>query len=207
MRLSILSISLCLIALAAPSHADTRTMSVGKFSAVSVSSMVDVELRQGPQSVTVEQDAGDFSDLRLEVRDGTLMIGRTDGKADRNSPDYRVVVTAPTFISIKAGSASEVEGRGLSFQKLAVSVAGAASVSLEGACKEIALSVSTSGDFDGDRMRCETGRAEATTGGEATIWISGPATARATTGANLTFFGKPKVVEGKATLGGSIHVK
>jgi hypothetical protein len=205
MRLSILSLGL--IALAAPAHADTRTMTVGKFSAVSVSSMMNVELRQGPQSVTVEQGEGEFSDLKLEVRDGTLIIGRTDGKAERNSPDYRVVVTAPTLTSIKAGSASEVDGRGLSFQKLTVSVAGAASISLEGVCKEIALSVSTAGDFDGDRMRCETGRAEGSTGAEATIWISGPVTAKATTGANLTFYGKPKVVEGKATLGGSIHVK
>lgn len=205
MRLAILSLGL--LALAAPAHADTRTVTVGKFSAVAVSSMIEVELRQGPQSVTAEQDDGDFSDLRMEVRDGVLMIGRPEGKAEREAPDYRVVVTAPALTAIKAGSVSEVVGRGLSFQKLAVSVAGAASVTLEGACKEIAISVSTSGEFDGDRMRCETGRAQATTGAEATIWISGPVMAKATTGANLTFYGKPKVVEGMATLGGSIHVK
>jgi hypothetical protein len=203
----LLALSLGIAALAAPAHADTRTMNVGKFSAVSVSSMMDVELRQGPQAVTVEQAENDFSDLKLEVRNGTLIVSRADGKVERDSPIYRVVVTAPSLNSISAASASDVEGRGLSFQKLSVSVASAASVSLEGVCREIALSVSTSGDFVGDRMRCETGRAEATTSGEATIWISGPATARATTGAHLTFMGKPKSVEGKATLGASIHVK
>jgi len=203
----LLALSLGIAALAAPAHADTRTMNVSKFNAVSVSSMMDVELRQGPQAVTVEQAENDFSDLKLEVRNGTLIVGRTDGKTERNSPIYRVVVTAPSLNSISAASASGVEGRGLSFQKLSVSVASAASVSLEGVCKEIALSVSTSGDFAGGKMRCETGQAEGTTSGEATIWISGVGKARATTGANLTFIGKPKSVEGQATLGATIHVK
>jgi hypothetical protein len=203
----LLALSLCLAALPATAHADTRAMNVGKFSAVSVSSMMDVELRQGPQAVTVEQAEGDFSDLKLEVRNGTLIVSRNDGKVERDSPVYRVVVTAPSLNSISAASASDIEGRGLSFQKLSVSVASAASVSLEGVCKEIALSVSTSGDFAGGKMRCETARAEATTSGEATVWISGVGTAKATTGANLTFIGKPKSVEGKATLGASIRVK
>ena len=202
-----LALSLGIAVLAAPAYADTRTMNVGKFSAVSVSSMMNVELRQGPQAVTVEQAQGDFSDLKLEVRNGTLIVSRTDGKTDRNSPIYRVVVTAPALNSISAASASDVEGRGLSFQKLSVSVASAASVSLEGVCKEIALSVSTSGDFAGGQMRCETGQAEGTTSGEATLWISGVGKAKATTGANLTFIGKPKSVEGQATLGASIRVK
>jgi len=207
MAMRLLALSLGIAAIAAPAHADTRAMNVAKFSAVSVSSMMDVELRQGPQAVTVEQAQGDFSDLRLEVRNGTLIVGRADGKAERNSPIYRVVVTAPALNSISAASASDVEGRGLSFQKLSVSVASAASVNLEGVCKEIALSVSTSGDFMGRRMRCETGRADATTSGEATLWISGTGKATATTGANLTFIGKPKSVEGQATLGATIHVK
>ena len=205
MRLAILALGLT--ALTAPAYADTRTMSVGKFNAVSVSSMMDVELRQGPQAVTVEQVDNDFSDFRLEVRNGVLMIGRADGEAKRAAPAYRVIVTAPALDTISAAAASEVEGRGLSFQKLKVSVASAASVSLEGVCKEIALAVSTSGGFSGGKMRCETGRAEATTSGAAILWISGAATARATTGATLTFTGKPKSVEGKATLGASIHVK
>lgn len=203
----LLAISLGLAALAAPAHADTRTMSVGKFSGVSVSSMIDVELRQGPQSVTVQQDENDFSDLKLEVKNGTLHIGRAANRTERDSPLYRVIVTAPALDAISAASASDVEGRGLSFQKLSVSVASAATVSLEGACREIALAVSTSGDFAGARMRCETGRAEATTSGEGTLWISGEASAKATTGARLVFAGKPKSVAGEATLGGTIKVK
>lgn len=202
-----LAISLGLGAIIAPAHADTRTMSVGKFNSVSVSSMIDVELRQGPQSVTVEQDRNDFSDLKLEVRNGTLHIGRMANRTERDSPLYRVIVTAPALDAISAASASDVEGRGLWFKKLSVSVASAASVSLEGACREIALAVSTSGDFSGGKMRCETGKAEATTSGMATLWISGAASAKATTGARLVFAGKPKSVASEATLGGSIKVK
>jgi hypothetical protein len=196
---------LALAALAAPAHAEKRTMTVAKFDRVMVAALVEVELRQGKQDVTAEESGGDFSGLKLEVRNGTLYVGRRNG--DGANTDYRLVITAPDFKAISAAAASEVTSRHLDLQTLEINVSSASVIELKGACKDLAVNVSSGAHFDGEDLRCEDARARASTGGHADLWASGDASGSASTGGTIIFAGKPKSLSKQAALGGTITVQ
>ena len=192
-------------ALSAPAHAERRTMSVAKFDRVVVAALLEVELRQGKQDVTAEADDDDFSGLKLEVRDSTLYVTRKNGVGA--DIDYRVIITAPDFKAISAAAASEITSRNLTLQDLEVNVSSASDVELKGACNALAVNVSSGAQFDGEDLRCVDARAKANTGAVASLWVSGEARGLASTGGTITFAGKPKSLEKKASLGGTITIQ
>jgi hypothetical protein len=189
----------------APAHAEKRTMNVGKFDKVMVAALVEVELRQGKQEIVAEASDSDFSGLKLEVRDGTLYVGRHNGKGADN--DYRITITAPDFKAIAAAAASEITSRHLSLQSVDISVSSASEIELKGACRLLTVTVSSGAYFDGEELRCEDARAKASTGGHADLWASGQANAQASTGGTITFAGKPRSLSRKAALGGTITIQ
>jgi hypothetical protein len=180
-------------------------MTVAKFDKVMVAALVEVELRQGKQDVTAEEPGGDFTGLKLEVRNGTLYVGRTNGHTA--DADYRLVITAPDFKAISAAAASEITSRHLDLQALEINVSSASFVELKGACKDLAVNVSSGAHFDGEGLRCEDARAKATTGAHADLWVSGAASGSANTGGTIIFAGKPRTLSKKAALGGTITVQ
>jgi putative autotransporter adhesin-like protein len=209
MRLALTTAALCVALASAPAYAEKRTMTVAKFDKVAVAALVEVELRQGGQSITAEESAGNFDDLKLEVRNGTLYVGRQN--SDRNSgkhghTDYRLTITAPDFKAISAAAASEVTSDHLSLKDVEVRVSSASIIDLKGVCTTLTITASSGAQFDGGGLRCKSAHAKATTGAIADLWVSGEASGEASTGGTITFAGKPKSLARKSTLGGTITV-
>ncbi len=93
------SLALALAAMIAPpGQAETKSTLLSGFDQVRVSAAMNVVLKQGPFSVTVAEPQGDFSKALVEVRGSTLVVTRKSQNGyTGKSPDYTVVVTAPTF--------------------------------------------------------------------------------------------------------------
>lgn len=195
--------------LTAPAQAEKLTLNLAKFDKVQVAALMHVELKQGQQDVTAIEDKGDWSDLKIEVRNSTLFVSRKgdEGRTKRDDiPEYRVIVTAPDFKSIGVAAASEVEGRNLTLQAITLNISSASAMELAGACKTATINVNSAGSFDGERLHCQDATVNASSGASAAIWVSGTATGNASTGGSISFGGNPKKVGKKTSLGGSISI-
>jgi hypothetical protein len=199
-------VSLAALGVAAPAMAQqTKSYSLSGFDRVKAIALMEVELKQGPFSVQASEPKGNFSDLKLEVKNGELIVTRPDGHNKGELPEYKVVVTAPSWKSIEAGAVSNIEGRNLNLQDVEILVTSAGSVELEGACRTLTLHVNSAGDFDGQRFRCTSAKVKASSGANADVWASGTAEGAASAGGSIRFHGFPKKVEKKTSLGGSVR--
>jgi hypothetical protein len=186
--------------------ADTRTYSLSGFDRVSVSAGIDVDLKQGPFSVVADEPNGKFDNLVLEVRGNTLHISRKSniGTWFSRGPDIHVAVSAPNYVGIGASSGSAVEGSNLSLKDLEVEVSSGADVDLAGSCTSLRVDISSGADFDGEQLRCETASVDASSGADADAYATRSATGDASSGADVTFHGKPAEFDKDTSSGGSV---
>lgn len=211
MRRSILLLPAAAIGLAAalafPAWADTRTYNLSGFTAISASSSADVVLKQGPFSVVAESSSDDFRDLIVEVRGDTLVIGREGGwnGAFRNTR-YTVTVTAPSIDELRASSSADIVASGYSFRNLEVNVSSSGNVTLSGACASLDLNVSSSGDFRGADLRCETADVSASSSGDADVFASKSANGRASSSGDVRIHGKPATFDKSTSSSGKVKV-
>jgi hypothetical protein len=183
-----------------------RDYALSGFSKVDASAGVTVVLRQGPYAVHAQSTRGDLSELVLEVRGDTLYAGRESNWFDwGRRPNYLITVSAPDYQGIGASSGSEVDGQGLSLRNLKVDVSSGADVDLTGSCTDLRVDVSSGADFDGSRLQCETASVGASSGADADAFATRTAKGDASSGADITFHGRPAAISQDTSSGGSVH--
>jgi hypothetical protein len=199
------AVALATAALAQPAHADTKTYSLSNFDEVSASAGVTVILKQGPFNVKADESKGDFDKLVLEVRGDKLVVSRKSNSGwFGHGPNYTVTVTAPTYSKITASSGSDVDGRDLQLKDLKVEVSSGADMELAGACNALSVDISSGADFDGEELKCQTASVDASSGSDADAWASASAKGQASSGADITFHGKPATFDKETSSGGSV---
>ncbi len=192
-------------ALASPAFAETRSYTLSGFDRVDVSAGVDVRLSQGPFSVKADERNGDFGKLILEVRGNTLRVSRKTDLLSWNGPDYAVTVSAPTYVEVSVSSGAALEGHNLSLKDLEVGVSSGADVELSGSCAGLRVDISSGADFDGEGLRCETASVDASSGADADAFATRSANGDASSGADITFHGKPAAFTKDTSSGGSVR--
>ena len=206
-RLVIISAALVALPAAAivvPAWADTKSYALANFEEIDVSAGIEVELLQGPYSVKVESPQNDFDKIIVEVHGKTLKLGRKNNSWFGHGPEYHVTVSAPTYTGIDASSGSNVDGDSLTLKSLEVGVSSGAHVELSGACSDLSVDISSGAHFDGEGLKCETARVDASSGAHAEAYATRSANGDASSGANITFRGKPATIERETSSGGSV---
>jgi hypothetical protein len=191
------------VGLTPQASAETRAFTLSSFDKINASAAVKVIVRQGAYAISVEEPDGRFDNLRLEVRDGQLFVGRK-GHAEGRSPRYTVTVTMPSITAMDVSSAATMEAANLSLQAVAVDVSSGARATLSGSCTTLAVDVSSGARFDGDALRCETAAVDASSGGHAEAFASRTAVADASSGGHVTFHGQPAQITRDTSSGGSV---
>ena len=212
MRRSLLAIpaiaaGLATIALVLPAFAETRAFNLSGFTEISASASADVVLKQGPYSVSVETNKGDFKDLVLEVRGDTLVVGRkSSGWNWGNGVHYTVTVTAPSIDELHASSSADIVASGYRFNNLNVGVSSSGNVTLSGSCTNLDLEVSSSGDFRGADLHCENATVAASSSGDADVFASKSANGTASSSGDVRIHGKPPTFDKSTSSSGSVKV-
>lgn len=184
----------------------SRDFALGGFSRVDASAGVTVVLNQGPYAVHAQSTRGDLSNLVLEVRGDTLVAGRRQEWLNwGRRPHYTITVSAPDYQGVEASSGSSIEGRGLQLRNVKVNVSSGADVNLTGSCSDLRVDVSSGADFDGKDLRCETASVGASSGADADVFAIQTASGDASSGADITFHGRPASVSKDTSSGGSVH--
>lgn len=194
---------------AAPALAESRSFNLSGFDKLSASALIDVVLKQGPFSVKVDEPNGKFDDLKLEVRGSTLLVSRQshhDNRRIEDAPAYTVVVTAPLINRIEVSSASTLEGKNLALKDVAIFLSSAGRIRLSGSCGAIELTSSSGAKFEGDDLKCQTARLTVSSGANVEAFASRKVSATASTGGQVTLYGKPGDVQKTTSIGGSVRL-
>lgn len=167
---------------------ETRTVEVPAFSALDVSSAIDVDATIGPRSVSITADENVLPFIETFVRDGALvlrvrdglMIDRSNVRAVVSNDRYEGVsasgasrVTAPITpvptLRLEASGASTLRVSGIESSSVQLEATGASTVTLSGQATSASFGASGASNVNGVDLFLESG----------TVDVSGASTVRA----------------------------
>lgn len=208
--LAAISASGCVVggATGAP-YAENQRHTYTGFDRVDVAAGVEAIVTQGNFDVKAEARSGaDFKNLIVEVRGSTLHIARRSTMFGWGSGEhYRVTVSAPKYTALEASSGASLDGSGLQLGDLKVEASSGAHVELAGSCVSLRIGVSSGAHFDGQDLKCEMAEVDASSGAHADAFATRSAEGNASSGANVTFYGKPASVLKDTSSGGSVDAR
>lgn len=205
----------------------TKDRQAAPFSAIKVSSGVDVFLRQGnAEAIKVEADDNLHEYILTEIRNGVLNV-YTDRVSIRRAEKERVYVTCKDLSRISVSSAGDVVGETpLKADDLSIDVSSAGDVRLELHAKNVDIDISSSGDItingEADIMEADLSSAgdlnagtfrvreatvSASSAGDADVFVTEKLTARASSAGSINYSGDPKYVDAHSSSAGGIHRK
>lgn len=205
-------------------HVITEKRSVGGFTKLSVSSGIDVELRKGPESISVEADDNLMEFIETVVENGTLKIGIRD-RTSLNDVHIKVFVTANNVYAIKASSAASVEVKDqlTSSEKIVLDASSASNITTSVEAPEVSIEASSASEIKvSGRTRnvnansssastirafellSENTVAEASSGSSIDVFASVSLEANASSGSDIDYKGAAVTVKKQESSGGSV---
>jgi hypothetical protein len=153
--------------------------------------------------------AGSVSEARLsasssgELDAGGLKAGSAKISAS-SSGEVDAAVTGTGDTNISASSSGEVKLASAAAASFVVSASSGAGVELSGACNSISVSASSGAEVDGEGLQCKSATVNASSGADVELYATGSASGNASSGAAVSFAGKPTLQDGSKSSGGSV---
>lgn len=217
------------LTLVLPAAADTKTYDMDSFNALDVSAGVTVIFEAGEtQSITAENNTGDFDKLIVENKGDTLVVSRErSGWFSRNKRhNYTVRITAPAVTAVEASSGSDVTASGVigasvdlrsssgarlvannvQAEKISLQASSGSDLDAAGTCTSADLSTSSGASVDADALICTSVSASASSGANLHAHATSKAYGRASSGANIRIIGGASDVEREKSSGGTVSI-
>ncbi len=209
----------------------TENRNVRNFDAIKVSAGIDLYISMGnDESVKVVADEDNIDDVKTEVRGGTLHVYMKNTSSWLNifnwgsSGSRKVYVTARELKSIDASSGSDVKSQNtLKGEELKVKVSSGSDVNIDVVYKEVSLSsssgsdarlsgkakyfigsASSGSDINARNLEAQICNVNVSSGADATVTATDEILANASSGADIRYYGKPKVVDINESSGGDV---
>jgi hypothetical protein len=191
----------------------SKTVAVGNFSGIGVSSGIDLYLTQtGKESVVIKGDEDVIKDVVVEQKNGSIYIKYKNGISwSRMFKGKKIEahVSFKNLTAISASGGSDVETQGLIkvanivleasggadmnlnliCKDLTISVSGGADVSLKGSAENMMLNASGGSDLDAYDFKVNYAQVNTSGGADAHIYVNKGLTANATGGSDITYKG------------------
>ena len=227
----ILAASAAALCLSLPALAESRSYEVGEFTAISVSSGIDLVFETGgATSISVENEKGKFGDIVVERQEETLVLKRprrTGIGSWSQRPRYKVTATAPALEAISASSGADVTGTGLSGPNVSVEASSGADVTItgisaggislesssgsdidvSGTCESVEAESSSGSDIDARELICQSATADASSGSDISLYASVRVRADASSGGDVKVYGQPADAVMDKSSGGSVTLR
>lgn len=185
---------------------ESRDINVSNFKSLDAGGQFELVVTMGqPASVHLEADDDDADDLKIHVDGDELEIEQKSGLFGRNrSLDATVTVTMPALQSAEFSRGLEASVSGLDESGLDIEVSTGANVTMSGRCDTASIEVSTGGMLDAENLQCASVNAEASTGGQASVFASESLSGEASLGGQIEVFGDPQGFDFESSLGGEV---
>ena len=143
-----------------------------------------------------------FSDAKVNIRiyHQDLVSVEATGGANISSD----MLIKGDKLNLNAGSGGDVYLYNVEMNNITARVAKGSTMALSGKTKVETITVLSGGTFSGFEMECETAYVDATTGGNAKVYVTEKLDAKATTKGYIGYQGSPKIIDDISNLGGKI---
>lgn len=196
---------------------------IGEFDAVSVFDRISVQLIPSDEN-KIEISGSRANDVEIVNKNGTLKIRMAlrkllDGEdvsaklyfkeiQEINASEGSYVICDETFnqtsVTINAIEGSEIR-LNLDVKKAALRAVTGGILKIKGSATNSEVSIGTGGILQGNQLITDQTTVKITTGGEAQIYATELVDAKVRAGGEVMIFGKPKQINKKITLGGSVE--
>lgn len=197
-------------ALALPALAETRNYDLPEFDRIDISAGLMLEATAGgAQSVSVETDGGDFSDLEIKVDDGVLVISREWNRLrwHQKKADYKITVSARDLNGLEASSGSHSKLSNINTRRFSLDLSSGAHVAVEGQCDNCEVDLSSGANLKARELSCDNANIDVSSGGHGEITVVQSLVGDASSGGHVAVFGNPERVNIDKSSGGRIKVK
>jgi hypothetical protein len=208
--------------------AETRTLDVGNFHGVDISTGIRAIVSGGkPQSVVADADQEALTDLRYEVRDGILHLWYDWNILDLlTRPEREITVTIGTEVldTLESSAGASIEATGLMGEDIGLEASSGSSIrtdaiegmfySIEassgahietsGLCTTAEAEVSSGASISAKALDCGKVSLEASSGASIEITARDTISAEVSSGGHATVHGKPSVDHLETSSGGSV---
>ena len=201
----------------------SETRDVSGFDRVELrgSGTVSIEIG-GTESLTLEAEDNLMEYLTTDVEGTTLVLEASRSISPTEEIVYTITATSIEGLSISgsgditagditgAGLDAEVSGSGsilvdgVNVGDVAVDIGGSGRVDLSGATGNLDLTISGSGEFEGEDLVAETGDVSVSGSGEAVVHVTDHLQADISGSGDITYFGNPSI-ESNTSGSGSIR--
>jgi hypothetical protein len=204
----------------------TQTRDLSEFSAIKVSSGIDVYLTQGePQHVEVEADENLQQWIKTDVNGNELNI--YSDKSIRLARTKKVKIVCKSLEKIEISSAGDVTGLNrfktdkldinmtsagdLKFEveadEVRISISSAGNADLKGITRIFNAELSSAGDLNAYELESKIADVTVSSAGSAHIFVTDEARFRSSSAGNISYKGNPSIREINTSSAGSVNKK
>ncbi len=194
---------------ALPAMAETRAYDLDGFDRISVSSGIHVRVNAGrDQSVSVEQEDGNFEDIEFVVENGKLEIRRVKNHNwSRARTPYEVTINVPVVTELKASSGAEIEAENVDSDFFEIRTSSGAEINATGRCGQWDVKGSSGASINARNLQCERVDGSVSSGARVDAYASATVDGSASSGGTLRVFGGATDVDVRKSAGGSVQVR
>jgi hypothetical protein len=195
------------LSFAAAAHADDQVRNAPAFTSISVQGPFSVTVDAGKaQSLTVRGDPRFIKELTSEVVDGELRLRLRDKDYKNKSwkGDPLVVVSMPALRALEVEGAGEINLNRIRGERLDVTYRGAGRMDINGEVKTFSMKAEGVGEVDAKRLLANDVDIRFRGVGEVSVYAKNRLDAVVQGMGNLTYYGKPRTVNKKASGIGSV---
>lgn len=209
----------------------TENRDVKSFKAIKVSTGIDLYITMAEtQEVKVVADEDIIDKLRTEVKDGTLNIYlKQNDLFNWNSgmKTRKVYVKVNELVQLRASSGSDVycentlKGDALEvsassgsdvnlnvfYKNLSIDTSSGSDAKAKGKVKFLEVEASSGSDIKAQDLESKICKARASSGSDITVSVSDEIYAKASSGADIKYYGKPQVRDTDESSGGDVRQK
>jgi len=175
---------------------------VSGFTGVELTSIGDLYIEQtGTESLTIEADADVLPQLTSNVSSGILELGVTPGTSIAKSRRINYRLTVATLDSIAVSGVGDATASNLRAERLTVEVSGAGEMTLAGTVDSQALTISGTGDYNGEDLESTTAKVTIDAAGNAVLRVSDRLDATVSGVGSVEYIGDPQVTKDVSGVG------
>ena len=196
----------------------TATRVVSNFHGITVEYPAEIVIQRGlAESLKIEAEDNVIKDLRTDVKDGMLTIGRGSDRGLWVNPTRPVKITIVVkdldefnfdsagtvkLESLKSDSLDlNINGAGtltldkVQFKTLNCTLDGAGTLTLGGTADDLNVSMSGFGGFHAADLKTQTANVSISGAGSATVWVEKSLTAKIDGAGSINYYGSPSVTK------------
>lgn len=186
----------------------TETYDLADFDEISVSGAYDLEVTVGEDfGITISGHAEEMENLRVEVKNSELQLGKVKSKRIKNTNGVQATITMPRLSAMSVAGVAKGNVSGIDAEDFELDIAGVGELKLNGTCKHLEANVAGVGEIKAKNFKCDDVHVSLAGVGEAEVYANKSVDVSAMGVGEVNVWGKPEDVTKNKGLMSKVNIK